>query len=96
VGFNRTFRSALVQIGIVVGQAVSTVKHATMNGWRLLVVQLLTPDGKEDGEPLLAIDSLGARTADRVILSNDGAGARELVGARNSPVRWLVLGICDA
>jgi ethanolamine utilization protein EutN len=85
-----------VQIGVVVGQAVSTVKHPTMSGWRLLVVQLLTPDGKEDGDPLLAIDSLGARTADRVILSNDGAGARELVGARNSPVRWLVLGICDA
>jgi ethanolamine utilization protein EutN len=85
-----------VQIGVVVGQAVSTVKHPTMSGWRLLVVQLLTPDGKEDGEPLLAIDNLGARTADRVILSNDGAGARELVGARNSPVRWLVLGICDA
>jgi ethanolamine utilization protein EutN len=85
-----------VQIGAVVGQAVSTVKHPTMNGWRLLIVQLLTPDGKEDGEPLLAIDSLGAGTADRVILSNDGAGARDLVGARNSPVRWLVLGICDA
>jgi ethanolamine utilization protein EutN len=85
-----------MQIGVVVGQAVSTVKHATMSGWRLLVVQLLTPDGKEDGEPLLAIDSLGAGTADRVILSNDGAGARALVGAKNSPVRWLVLGICDA
>jgi microcompartment protein CcmK/EutM len=66
-----------------------------MNGWRLLVVQPLTPDGKEDGEPLLAIDSLGSRTADRVILSNDGAGARALVGAKDSPARWLVLGICD-
>ena len=25
-----------------------------------------------------------------------GASARELVGAKNSPVRWMVLGICDA
>ena len=85
-----------MQIGRVVGQAVSTVKHPSMKGWKLLIVQLLTPDGKEDGEPLLAIDSLGAGTADRVILTNDGASARELVGARNSPVRWMVLGICDA
>jgi ethanolamine utilization protein EutN len=84
-----------VQIGIVVGQAVSTVKHATLSGWRLLVVQPLTADGKADGEPLLAIDSLGAGVADRVILSNDGAGARALVGAKNSPVRWMVLGLCD-
>jgi ethanolamine utilization protein EutN len=84
-----------MQIGRVVGQAVSTVKHPSFEGWRLLLVQPLTPEGGADGEPLLAIDSLGAGKADRVILTNDGAGARELVGIRNSPVRWMVLGICD-
>jgi ethanolamine utilization protein EutN len=85
-----------MQIGRVVGQAVATVKHPTLMGWRLLVVQLLTAEGGEDGEPLLAIDQLGARVADRVILCNDGAGARELVGAKNSPARWFVMGLCDA
>jgi ethanolamine utilization protein EutN len=84
-----------MQIGRVVGQAVATVKHPSLTGWRLLLVQLLTPDGKADGEPLLAIDNLGAGTADLVILSNDGASAREAVGAKNSPVRWMVLGIRD-
>ena len=52
-----------MQIAQVVGQAVATVKHPSMHGWRLLVVQPLAPDGKEDGEPLLAIDNLGARCA---------------------------------
>jgi ethanolamine utilization protein EutN len=84
-----------MQLGRILGHAVATVKHPSLKGWRLLVVQLLTADGQSDGEPLLAIDFLGAGNADRVILSNDGAGARELVGARNSPVRWMVLGICD-
>lgn len=84
-----------MQIGRVVGQAVATVKHPSLQGWRLLLVQPLTPDSKADGEPLLAIDRLGAGPADRVILSNDGAGAREMVGSKNSPVRWMVLGICD-
>jgi ethanolamine utilization protein EutN len=84
-----------MQLGRVVGHAVSTVKHPTMVGWRLLLVQLLTVDGKDDGEPLLAIDGLGARPPDMVILTNDGASARELVGAKNSPVRWMVLGIRD-
>jgi ethanolamine utilization protein EutN len=84
-----------VQIGVVVGQGISTVKHPTLHGWRLLLVQPLTAGGAEDGEPLLAIDNLGAGAGARVILSNDGAGAREMVGARNSPVRWLVLGLCD-
>ncbi len=84
-----------MQIGRVVGHAVSTVKHASLRGWRLLLVQPLTPEGKEDGEPLLAIDQLGAGAAHRVILSNDGAGARELVGVKNSPVRWMIMGVCD-
>jgi ethanolamine utilization protein EutN len=84
-----------MQIGRVVGHAVSTVKHSSLQGWRLLLVQPLSPEGKADGEPLLAIDKLGAGSADLVILSNDGAGARELVGVKNSPVRWMVLGVCD-
>ena len=84
-----------MQIGRVVGHAVSTVKHPSLQGWRLLLVQPLTHEGKEDGEPLLAIDKLGAGATHLVILSNDGAGARELVGVENSPVRWMILGVCD-
>ena len=84
-----------MQIAQVVGQAVATMKHPSLRGWRLLVVQPLGADGKEDGEPLLAIDHLGAGNAHRVIISNDGAGAREVIGDKNSPARWMVLGICD-
>jgi ethanolamine utilization protein EutN len=84
-----------MQIGRVVGHGVSTVKHPSLHGWRLLLVQPLTAEEKVDGEPLLAIDQLGAGMADLVILSNDGKGARELVGVNNSPVRWMILGVCD-
>ncbi len=84
-----------MQIGQVVGHAVATVKHSSLQGWRLLVIHLLTVDGKADGEPVLAIDCLGAALGQRVVVSNDGAGARQLVGHKNSPARWLVLGICD-
>jgi ethanolamine utilization protein EutN len=84
-----------MQIGRVVGHAVSTAKHPSLVGWRLLVVQLLAVNGQADGEPLLAIDSLGAATGDRVILCNDGAEARRLVGAKNSPARWFVIGLPD-
>jgi ethanolamine utilization protein EutN len=84
-----------MQMARVVGHAVSTVKHPSLHGWRLLIVQMLTADGKEDGEPILAIDNLGAGAGDQVIVSNDGAGARQLVGARDTPVRWMVLGLCD-
>jgi ethanolamine utilization protein EutN len=84
-----------MQIANVVGHAVATVKHPSMTGWRLLVVQPLTTDGKPDGEPQLAVDSLGAGVGHPAIICNDGAGTRQLLGHKNSPVRWFVMGICD-
>jgi len=82
-------------IGMVEGSAVSTIKHRSMQGWKLLIVQPLLPDGGADGDPILAIDSLGADRGCKVLISNDGRGARELVGDDTSPVRWTVIGILD-
>lgn len=82
-------------LGIVEGNAVSTVKDRSMIGWRLLIVQPLGIAGQPDGDPLLAIDCLGAGRGETVVISNDGRGARELVGDDRSPVRWTVVGIRD-
>ncbi len=82
-------------IGVVEGNAISTVKHHSMQGWKLLVVQPIGMDGKADGDPLLAIDFLGAGPQTKVVISNDGKGAREMVGDTTSPVRWAVIGMID-
>jgi ethanolamine utilization protein EutN len=84
-----------MQLGKVQGNATSTIKHPSLERWRLLVVQLLDRSGGPDGDPLLTLDSLGARAGDTVILTSDGKGARELVAAENSPARWFVAGIAD-
>jgi ethanolamine utilization protein EutN len=84
-----------MQIARVVGHATSTVKHPTLNGWRLLVVQMLTADEKPDGEPVLAIDSLGAPHGGKVIVTTDAVLVRELVGSKNSPIRYSVMGLPD-
>jgi len=83
-----------VQIGRVLGNATSTVKHPTFQGERLLVVQLETSDGRDDGEPILVFDRLGARRGDRVIDTNDGRALQELLGS-DTPGRWSVLGVPD-
>jgi ethanolamine utilization protein EutN len=85
-----------MQIGRVVGHAVSTVKHPSLHGWRLLLVQMLGAQDQADGEPILAIDNLGAGVGSRVILTSEGNAVRQLVGAKDSPIRWMVLGMCDA
>ncbi len=85
-----------MQIGSVVGIATSTVKHPSMEGWKLLVVQLLAADGKSpDGEPVLAVDRMGAGRGEKVILTSDGRGTRELLKSDTTPVRWCVMGIPD-
>jgi ethanolamine utilization protein EutN len=67
-----------------------------MEGWKLLVVQPYMVDGQTpDGDPQLAVDSLGAGKGERVLLTSDGQGTRELLGDDTTPVRWSVMGIAD-
>lgn len=85
-----------MQVGKVIGTARATVKHPSMTGWKLLVVQPYLVDGKTpDGEPVLAVDNLGAGRGERVIITSDGAGTRQLLGSDTTPVRWSVMGIAD-
>ena len=82
--------------GRVIGNATATVRHPSMEGWKLLVVQPLGPDERTpDGDPVLAVDSLGAGTGETVIVSSDGKATREMLKSNTTPVRWNVMGICD-
>jgi len=82
-------------LGLVEGNVVTTIKHKSMLGWRVLIVQPLGAGGGPDGDPVMAIDNLGAGHGSKVVISNDGKGTRELVGDDKSPVRWSVIGIVD-
>jgi ethanolamine utilization protein EutN len=84
-----------MQLGKVVGRATATVKHETLAGWRLLIVQPLDASGGADGDPQLAIDNLGSRQGDKVLLTTDGAAVRDLVKKENTPIRWAVIGLPD-
>jgi len=81
-----------VLLGRVEGHAISTVKHRSLRSWRLVVVQ---PVRGTTNNPLLVIDSLGARDGDLVVMTNDGKEARRLVGDETSPARWSVVSIVD-
>jgi ethanolamine utilization protein EutN len=84
-----------MQLGKVVGRATATVKHETLAGWRMLLVQPLDAAGNADGDPQLAIDNLGSSRSDVVMLTTDGAAVRDIVGKENTPIRWAVIGIAD-
>ena len=83
-----------MNLGVVVGTATATRKHASLEGYKLLVVQMLMTDNKSpDGDPVLAVDQLGAGRGDTVLLSSDGAYTRSVLRSETTPVRWSVIGI---
>ena len=74
------------------GHATSTMKHASLRGAKLLLVQ---PLRSLTLEPVLALDRLGAGRGDLVIITSDGIFAREALGDPTSPARWSVVGLVD-
>jgi ethanolamine utilization protein EutN len=84
-----------MQLALVIGTATATVKHSSLQGCKLLVVQPRLVDGRADGDPVLAVDIVGAGVGESVMITSDGRGAREFLGVEATPVRWTVIGIQD-
>jgi microcompartment protein CcmK/EutM len=62
---------------------------------RLLVCQPLDAAGKDAGDPVLVLDKIGAGGNDRVVITSDGLGLRDMLKDETSPARWWTLGIVD-
>ena len=84
-----------MQTARVIGNATATVKHPSLDGWRLMVLQPLDISDGADGFPFLALDHLGAGRGDTVFYTSDGKSIRELVGRNDCPVRFAIQGIID-
>lgn len=77
------------------GNIVATVCHGSLRGWRLLICQPIDERGSLAGEPIIAVDTMGAGMGQVVVLTSDGQKTREVVGDERSPLRYTVLGVVD-
>jgi ethanolamine utilization protein EutN len=84
-----------MQMAQVIGRATATVRHKSLGSVKLLICQTMGVDKKPTGDPLIAVDRLGAGAGDIVLISSDGLGLRELLGDNSSPARWWVQGLVD-
>lgn len=82
-------------IGTIVGTVVSTQKHGTLEGAKLLLVQPEVPTGMAIPPALLAIDSVGAGIGERVLYVVEGKAAGEALGRKGAPVDAAIIGIVD-
>jgi microcompartment protein CcmK/EutM len=79
----------------VAGTVVSTVKLKVLEGFKILLVQPVDPEGNEKSGTLLALDSVQAGLGDTVLVLDEGNSSRLIVGDSMAPIRTLIVGIVD-
>ncbi len=80
-------------VGTVVGEVYSTINHPFYDGRKLLVVRKGEQPGS--GDYLIAVDAVGAGVGERVLILDEGNGARQVLESGNGPVRSVIVGIVD-
>lgn len=84
-----------MQLARVVGSLVSTQKHRTLSGAKLMLVRLIDFDGTPRGTTMLAIDGAGAGVDETVLVVLEGRAAGEILGQKGAPVDAAIVGIVD-
>jgi len=82
-------------IGTVTGTIHSTIAHEFYRAKKLLIVEREDGRLRRTGGYLVAIDSVGAGVGERVLVLDEGNGARQVTGSADAPVRSVVVGIVD-
>ena len=82
-------------IGQVSGTVVATIKHAAFNGRKLLIVDRLGEDGRLCGGYDICVDMVQAGVGDKVLVLDEGNGARQVLNMKIAPVRAVIVGIVD-
>jgi microcompartment protein CcmK/EutM len=83
-------------IGQVTGEIVSTINHPDYDNRRLLVVDRLDPSGTPTGGYLIAVAAIEAGVGERVLVLDEGNGARQVLANSLAPIRSVVVGIIDS
>lgn len=80
--------------GVIIGTVVATRKDERLVGNKLLVTQPMNIDQKPIGEPLIAVDTVGAGIGEHVIYTK-GTAARYAARKMDAPIDAAIIGIID-
>ena len=85
-----------MQIARVVGTLVATIKHKSLVGQRLLLVQPHDLEARPRGSVTMAVDTVDAGVGDWVLVLDEGASSSQVLDNPRGPVRTLIVGVIDA
>lgn len=82
-------------IAKVIGNVWTTQKEAGMDHLKLLIVQPVNLQEKNQEDALVAVDRIGAGTGELVLITQ-GSPAQRLMGDQQAPIDAAVVGIVDS
>lgn len=82
-------------VGRVSGTVVATIKHGAFYGRKLLLVDQLGTDGEPTDVYDICVDMVQAGVGDRVLVLDEGNGARQVLQMKTAPIRAVIVGIVD-
>ena len=84
-----------MHLGSVMGTLVATKKYSTLQNWSFRVIQPIDHAGKNVGEPIVAVDTVGSREGDQVMWVSSREAAIALDEEWFNPVDAAIVGIVD-
>jgi ethanolamine utilization protein EutN len=82
-------------VGTVTATVHATISHESYQAKRLLLVEREDAHGGRTGAYVIAVDTVDAGMGDRVLIMEEGTGARQVIGSSAAPVRSVIVGIVD-
>ncbi len=84
-----------MMLGRVIGNVVCTMKNATLEGKKLLLVQPIDRRGRDKGRPLVAVDAVGAGAGETIYWCRGREASFAFLPAE-TPTEATIVGIVDA
>jgi ethanolamine utilization protein EutN len=83
-----------MRIGRIIGTVVATRKDEKLVGTKLMITQPLTFKLEAQGEPIIAVDTVGAGIGE-IILYTTGTAGRIAARKLDAPIDASIVGIVD-
>jgi len=83
-------------LGDLIGCLTALQAQSSDVSLEMLVVDRLDPAGKPAGGYLIAVAAIDAGVGERVLVLDEGTGARQILGNSKAPIRSVVVGVVDS
>lgn len=83
-----------MKLGKIIGTVVATRKDESLSGCKLMITQPIDINGNDDGDVLVAVDTVGAGIGENIIYVT-GTVSRSAAKKKDGSIDAAIVGIVD-